>query len=277
MKTLQDLLYIWLTSMQNTSRVTSSSLKSYVSYLKSLDKANGGMTATWILEVVKMRPRPNDPVEEALKAFNNAMLSSPSLANWKTAYKSLCEAVLGVYFANVWAFTDSSVEFELCQLIASNAIFASSNVVAAVRNGQLGTAQNKNVGNQYASWDNMTHVRCKNGGTVPQGCVADDNTCANHYIKQAVIKSYNLPIASFDAFSGYETCHVWDNPYDPRYYASIANLVLVPRAFGQLTDHSDAVKALLRYEVYKRFGFVPSGEAVPTQPKYYNKITWRIL
>lgn len=276
MKTLNYLLQIWQASLTNTNRVKPASLKSYVSYLNSLDKANGGMTATWILDVVK-RPRPVDPVNEALKTFDNANLSSPSLAKWRTAYKSLCEAILGVYFANVWAFSDTSVELELCQLVARNAIFASKDVVDDVRNGRLGTAQNKGIGNRYASWDHMTHVRCKKGGTVPAGCIPDDNTCANHYIKQAVINSYNLPIASIQAFSGYEACHVWDVPYDPRYYASIANLVLVPRAFGQLTDHSDAVKALLRYEVYKRFGFKPDGTNAPAKPTYYNKIVWRTL
>ena len=78
-------------------------------------------------------------------------------------------------------------------------------------------------------------------------------------------------------FKDYEVCHVWDLPGDRQYYASIANLVLVPRALAQLTDHNDAVKNLLRRRAYEYFDhFIPEGEALPDD-KYYkvSKNLWR--
>ena len=108
--------------------------------------------------------------------------------------------------------------------------------------------------------------------------IADDNTLANRAIKNAVVESFNHKFGPskipFGCFKDYETCHIWDLPGDRRYYASIANLVLIPRCLAALTDHFQDVKDLLRKEAFNRFGFVPDGEAVPAC-KHYNKITWR--
>ena len=115
----------------------------------------------------------------------------------------------------------------------------------------------------------------------------DNNTYANKYIKNAILESYkacdnetkrvkNLFLASCitKMFKDYEVCHIWDFPDDRRYYASVANLVLVPRALAQLTDHNNAVKDLLRYRAYCLFEFWPSQDK-PKKPDYYDDCVWR--
>ena len=264
-----------------------STINSYDSYLRSVDKANGGITDSWISNAILSRG--SDPVMDAVNAFDNFFngyqkVSPKTISNWKAAYRSLAETIIGIFYANVWAFTNNRNNqiFLLCQIVAQNALFASKDIVDGVINGKEGTPDNKKQGgNSYASWDHMLHVRdnsVKKGTQITvkgYSCIADDNTSANHYIKQAIIKSLGLKNCSQSLFRDYEACHVWDKAYDPRYYASIANLILVPRAYGQLTDHCPEVKEMLRFEVYNRFGFLPQNEPVPNKPKFYDKIIWR--
>jgi hypothetical protein len=203
-------------------------------------------------------------------------------------------------------------------LIAENTLFASRDVFIKVKSGTLGADKLKNsefkakgikvkFKNEYGSWDYMAHARrvgvkkntlCNDDDNrdvtvkirnkypdviICDEIIADDNTCANNYIKTAILESYKekfdgnplFILGTKDYFSDYEACHVWDLPGDRRYYASIGNLVLVPRALAQLTDHCDSVKQLLRYEVWKRFGFKPDEENEPEKVSYYEKIHWR--
>ena len=164
--------------------------------------------------------------------------------------------------------------------------------------------------NKYGSWDYMEHCRNNQAITgrelsedienarkvanqkfaedfpdayaMSNEPVPDDNTCANGYLKRAILASItkdNLFLQSCKTkmFKDYEVCHVWDLPGDRQYYASIANLVLVPRALAQLTDHNDAVKNLLRRRAYEFFDhFKPEGEDVPDDNYYKEfKELWR--
>ena len=174
------------------------------------------------------------------------------------------------------------------RLLLKADLYVSQEVIEKVKKGELGTDNNisrdKNTGNPYASWDFMNHVRDtkKKGEEVTstdgKKCIADDNTCPNHYIKQAVIESFkhkfNIPIYGKDYFKDYEACHVWDKPKDFRYYASIPNLVLLPSALAQLTDDNEKVKKMLRYRVYELFQFNPD-EVKLDKPSFYDKIKWR--
>jgi hypothetical protein len=267
------------------------STNQYVNYIWQLDKANNQNTANWINSAIQGK-KLQDPTGYAMNIFDTWSRtytghSIKTISNWKSAYKQLATSVLGIFYANIWAFSNNSSKIDevLCQIVAQNALFASEDIVKDVINGNQGTNENRNNnGNKYASWDYMSTVRdMKNKGkiiTVRAGgntykCRADDNTYANRYIKQAVSISKNIKGRISKTFVDYEACHVWDIPGDPRYYASIANLVLLPRAFGQLSDHCPAVKALLRYEVYHRFGFLPTGKQVPTRPTFYGQIKWR--
>lgn len=234
-------------------------------------------------------------------------------SSYKSGFKQFATALFGFYKANTWLSNDD-YDSLFCQLIAENTLFASIDVFNDVKNGNLGAAKlTKSVlktikvsgANEYGSWDYMAHARrvgeekntlftdvdndevtAKIEGKYPGLCkkiIVDDNTWANIYIKTAILKSYNKKFPenplfeqrTKDYFADYEACHVWDLPGDRRYYASIGNLVLVPRALAQLTDHCDAVKQLLRYEVWKRFGFKPDEEKEPKEPKSYENIHWR--
>lgn len=266
--------------LKNTSKA------SYFSSLNSIDKANGGATASWISTAIQSKS--SNPVEDAINTFDSffsgySKVTPKTISNWKSSYRGLAETIIGIFYGNVSAFANnrSSYDILLCQIVAQNALFACKDVVDDVISGKAGTKDNISDDNPYASWDHMIHVRAtdvkKGSAIIKNGfnCVADDNTSANHYIKQAIIRSLGLKNCTHSLFHDYEACHVWGMADDPRYYASIANLVLVPRAFGQLTDHCPAVKQLLRYEVYRRFGFVPDGVPVPAMPVFYSKIVWR--
>ena len=105
------------------------------------------------------------------------------------------------------------------------------------------------------------------------------NPIKKRAIKNAIIESfkrnYVCILTDFSYLRDYEACHIWDMPGDRRYYASIANLILLPRALAKLTDHNETVKKLLRYEVFKRFGFKPEGQSEPERPNNYYKYVWR--
>lgn len=218
-------------------------------------------------------------IKALLKSDNS--LSPNTQNDWYSAFQHFSCTILGLFNSNLW-FSTQQNDLALCQMVASSVLFASQDVVDKVKDGKLGTQENKNSGgNVYASWDCCTRVRdtsVKKGTLLPNGCIADDNTYANRAIKEAVRESLGFPMTKMStarSFHNYEACHVWDKPNEPEYYTSIMNLVLVPRAFGQLTDHNAAVKNMLRYEVYTRFGFLPKNEPKPVKPKFYDKIKWR--
>lgn len=260
----------------------------------------------------------NNPVDELINNINNhekyKAFSHKDKSKYMSGFRFFSTTLFGFYRANTWLQKGQN-DFLLCQLIAENTLFASQEIVNQVKKGELGADRLRKEDlkairvkgeNKYASWDYMAHARKvgKNKNklctdeynvritkelqkeySVNDSIIGDDNTCANLYIKRAILKSYQAKFenndlflkGSIDLFQDYEACHVWDIPYDRRYYASIANLVLVPRALAQLTDHCDAVKQLLRYEVWQRFEFKP--DEVKTEPsidkKLYKKIRWR--
>lgn len=249
------------------------------------------------------------------KNNNRCKWNNNTLNDYRTGFTRFTEVVLGYFSANVWFERGLSKKRSLflCQLIADNALFASRSIVEKVRKGELGTKENKvkkdnkgNNGNRYASWDYMAHARIlrdqagnaiKRGADCPDNVVypkicgdypnlskfvkADDNTYANQYIKKAVLASFKdrfggLGTFLYDCFRDYEACHIWDLPDDRRYYASIANLVLLPRSIAGLSDHNNDVKALLKYEASQRFGFYPDEEKhAPNAPSFYKQIKWR--
>lgn len=282
----------------NYSIKYSSSLKvQYTNYISAIKNKHGGNVDGWLNSVIYSKTKGGSPtpMDDALALFDNHFssisITPKTLSSYRSGYKALAEAVLGFYYANVWAFSSniSRMNINLIQLIPQNVLFASPEVVQAVMDGKYGANTNIGKKNPYASWDCMTHVRntkqkkgtpvtCTiNGKNVI--CLADDNTVANQAIKRAILLSRGYKTSDFSKFRDYEACHIWDVPYDPRYYASIANLVLVPRAFADLTDHCEPVKELLRYEAFKRFRSLkclPIGPTVLSCPKYYSKIVWRV-
>lgn len=284
------------------------SLNSYCSYVKTIERlyrdANGNKSIGDLINKA-IKNREKDPIDWLLKQVNIGQLMPTwdSKDSYISGLKKFAEVVFGVFYANIWMsmVTDDDL---LCSIVAQNALFASKDIVNAVKDGILGADYNiekkkseQNYNNPFASWDYMSSYRKnrtpvqypsdfskKYPGTLQNDeIIADDNTYANRYIKTAILRSiereYGIKIGGngYRMFHDYEACHVWDLPGDRRYYASIANLVLLPRALAQLTDHNDAVKNLLRYEVQERFKFIPDGHTRLDSPKNYSTYNWRKL
>ena len=187
-----------------------------------------------------------------------------------------------------------------CKLVAQSAIFCSKEVFEKVKDGKLGSLKYNKQGNDEGAWYGYKYRRAKanekrrvndpNDTTV----ILDDNTYANKAIKYAIcedLKKYGISVSINDfSKNEFEACHIWDETcYNKKYHTSVANLVLLPRSLASLTDHCDAVKKLLQYEAWKRFGFKPKEECyyehyheenrTPSdplhEPQYYNDVKWK--
>lgn len=90
-------------------------------------------------------------------------------------------------------------------------------------------------------------------------------------------KNSRLGLVSTGDFSDYVACHIWDNPDDCRYYTSIANLVLVPRAIYGLTDHCEEVKAVLRMRATYLFREIDGIDGIAIPPQTYPPISQNAL
>lgn len=102
---------------------------------------------------------------------------------------------------------------------------------------------------------------------IIDGVRLDDNTYANHAIKQAIGSDRNI--------EGFATCHIWpDSCYDKRYHTVIANLVLLPRALAGLSDHNGEVCQALQYRAFELYGWYPIERNQPERPFFYPS-NWR--
>ena len=255
------------------------SQKSYVSYVKSLDKANNGLTCQWLKDAIEK----DEPVEYLSDTFDEYFKNNPDKKpqfQWKTGLKRFGDFVCGFTHSTTNLRSIKNFDSIACELVAQSAIFCSKEVFEMVKNGELGSREN--IGNIYGSWYNCKYQRAKHFQKRGEKCgdiTFDDNTYANNAIKLAVLKGlekYGIHGNSRQIFKGFETCHIWpDTCYDARYHTSVANVVLLPREIAGLTDHCQAVEDLLKYEAWKRFRFKPDEEDVPQRPKNYSKIVWR--
>lgn len=255
------------------------SQKSYVSYVKSLDKANNGLTCQWLKDAIEK----DEPVEYLSDTFDEYFKNNPdkkSQYQWKTGLKRLGDFICGFTHSTTNLRSIKNFDSIACELVAQSAIFCPKEVFEMVKNGELGSREN--TGNIYGSWYNCKYQRAKHFQKRGEKCgeiTFDDNTYANNAIKLAVLKGlekYGIHGSSRQIFKGFETCHIWpDTCYDARYHTSVANVVLLPREIAGLTDHCQAVEDLLKYEAWKRFRFKPDEEEVPMRPKNYSKIVWR--
>ena len=247
--------------------------------------------------------RANNPVDYVMEIIEDNLiksrgikdLSEKSIKNYCSGFRKYAQVLIGFYHAKTAVEIDVDNDLLFCELIVKNVLFASKEVFNKVKKGELGTPENiEKGGNEFASWDYMKSARKTNankGEKVKTDIVigssdefvADDNSNANKFIKMAILESYKSKYPDNPIFSkatiyslknGYEACHIWDFPDDRRYYTSIGNLVLVPRALAQLTDHNEAVKNLLRYEAKQRFDFLPKGKKV-SKPQNYDSYIWR--
>ncbi len=269
--------------------VSAGSKKSYLRYVKRVDIENKGKTLQWLKDAAKNTNA--DPLGELSNEFDNWFNGKPikpkTKSNWKTGLLTLGKFVFGFNESSINLQSIKKFDLLACQLIAQTAIFCPKHIYEDVKNGKCGSKDNQPKGNAFGSWFNCKYQRAKKGqkrGSIIKDSILgditlDDNTKANYAIKKAVLeglKKYGIHNADIGIFKGFEACHIWaDTCYNPRYHTSVANLVLIPREIAGLTDHCDAVKELLKYESFKRFGFKPDGENTPNEPKNYDKLTWR--
>lgn len=267
--------------------LTKKSCQNYQAYLRALNNANANKTIVWIQDAIRKSKDYADFFDIIDVTFDMFIISNPNvLGNTKISNAKSAFFKFALY---IFSFFNDSADFEwskslsnldLAKMIAQNAIFASAQTVQDVINGRTGQKRNIGKGNIYASWDNMSSIRDtkRKGQTIllngaPVYC--DDNTRANQAIKSAVLRSMNWkPISNSGAFKGFAACHIYDLVKDPRYYTSIMNLVLLPRAFAALTDHNLYVQEVLKYRAFQLFGFNPSGAKL-TPPDNFNEIIWR--
>ena len=268
------------------------SKKSYLGYVKRVDSANGGMTLQWLKEAATN----DDPLGDLSKKFDDFFSpkqkpSKKTKSNWKTGLLTLGKFVFGFNESSINLQSIKDFDHVACQLIAQTAIFCPKHIYEDVKNGKCGSKDNQSSkGNAFGSWFKCKYRRAKNGEQRRQtinGIILDDNTMANQAIKKAVLKGlekYGIHKTDIDIFKGFEACHIWaDTCYNSRYHTSVANLVLIPREIAGLTDHCDAVKELLKYESFKRFGFLPNVDnngviiqmQQPVRPNIYKSLTWR--
>lgn len=201
---------------------------------------------------------------------------------------SLQSHILGTYKADDCLAQVPNFDETACKLIAATAIFCDKIEADMVKDGTLGSEKyNQEKGNVYYSWENCTIRRARSrekGLKVdpnnPQ-IRLDKNNYASDAIRRAVCeglkRKYNVSVKPGD-FEEFEACHIWeDSCYDPNYHTSVTNLVLIPRCLAALADHCVAVRDLLKYEAFNRFGFKPVSELDPVMPWVYAKVTWRPL
>ena len=260
------------------------SQKSYLSYIRSLDKANHGQTCEWLRKAVASE-KPMKSLSQLFDDYFNAHPEKKALSQWKTGLNSLGEYLCGITDSPTNLSTINIKNFDTlaCQLVAQTAVFCSKEIFDKVKAGEEGSAENKKrKGNEFGTWYHYTVQRAedgKKGDINADGIRLDNNTYANKAIKTAVIKGfkhYGIYAGAKQKFKGFEVCHIWPRTcYDARYHTSVGNLVLLPREVAGLTDHCKAVKELLQYEAWERFGFKPAEETVPSKPKNYKDIVWR--
>lgn len=288
--------------MTARNKIKEESRKSYSGYLTSINQHMGNGISWLINSVIKNKYKKNTPEEmqNLYKEETNSKtydVAKKTMQNWGSALGSLGEFIFG--HINAQTNIESIENFNLisCKLVAQSAIFCSREVFERVKNGELGSpkyGERNNEGAWYAHKYKRAHAN-ENSGCEDSDVILDDNTYANHAIKYAIcadLKKYGISI-SIDAFEGFEACHIWDETcYNKKYHTSVANIVLLPRSIASLTDHCDAVKKLLQYEAWRRFGFKPEeneyyklyskdntnfsySDYPREEPLYYDSIKWK--
>jgi hypothetical protein len=281
--------------LKRTQLPKSNSTKSLLSRLRKIDKMNDGQTVDW-LERAEQDP---DPIKYLLGQFmqlpNLSNIKQGTIDNLRSALRSLGKFVFENINASVNLNSIKDFEKIACELVAQSAIFCDQKVFDSVKNGKMGSKENRALkGNPDGAWYHYTkrraRAKCEKrsqkttqliGGQV-YNVVLDDNTYANIAIKSAIrvglesnYKTLKYLYNSEIKFRDFEACHIWPGTcYDAQYHTSVANLVLLPRPLAGLTDHCDAVKKILQFRAWELFKWNPGGYP-PGKPKDYDKLKWR--
>lgn len=261
------------------SGLAPATIANYCTWLRALDRANGGDTLRWVKSAQRYCS-----TEKPLEYFNlwwetqgHTLKLKYTEANFRAALAKFSSWYLSA-FSGVEALKSLVEPKILAQAIASTALFPSKEVVEKVMRGELGSRKNMdNGGNGYASWDCCSSRRdvSRRGLVDSSGVRCDSNVTAGYAIKKAILASYFPHFKDHRKIKGYTACHIYPVPGDYRYYTCLPNLCLVPSALSSLTDHSPEVIAALRYHVYHLFKFRPEDEPIPVKPPFYDSLKWR--
>ena len=281
--------------LKRTQQLTPKSVSSLLSRLRAIDGMNGGKTVDWL----KLAEQDPDPINCLLNQFNKlpnlSITKQGSIDNLRSALRLLGKFVFENINASVNLNSIKNFEKIACELVAQSAIFCDPNVFDSVKNGKMGSKDNRaRKGNLNGAWYHYTKRRAakneKRDQTTTQlidgqvyNVFLDDNTYANIAIKSAIrvglenkYQTLEYLYNSDTKFRDFEACHIWPNTcYNAQYHTSVANLVLLPRPLAGLTDHCEAVKKILQYKAWELFKWKPKGALQPNKPKDYNKLKWR--
>lgn len=143
----------------------------------------------------------------------------------------------------------------LCRLIAETTLWANPEVCRELIR----------IGGNPCYFPNTR--RCRKGqgerrNQVIDGIRLDDNTYANHAIKQSLGVGRNA--------KGYEVCHIWSgSSYSERCHTAIPNLVLIPRPLAGLSDHDKQIQAALQFRSFELYQWLPPNTEIPIKPENY--------
>lgn len=96
----------------------------------------------------------------------------------------------------------------------------------------------------------------------------DDNTTP----RWALLWAHGIPQTHHP--KGWTFAHVWPSRDDLNSYTHLANLAMIPEAFGTLTDKEGPLTKFLQWHAWQKYGWKPEKEQTPTKPDGYDKIAW---
>ena len=145
---------------------------------------------------------------------------------------------------------------DLCVLVAETGLWASPEVAQRL-------LAETGVPRFFPRMRRLRANQDERRGEVLNGIRLDDNTYANHAIKQV------LGVGR-DGARDVEVCHIWPGScYDDKCHTAIPNLVLLPRSLASLSDHNPRIQASLQYHSFELYRRYPASVGKPARPLGY--------
>ncbi|MBL0049701.1 MAG: hypothetical protein IPP32_16585 [Bacteroidetes bacterium] len=149
------------------------------------------------------------------------------------------------------------LKINISALIAKTAIWVNPEVIKILKNEDF---------NKTALWVKKCRRKLNNETRRifdQNGNYLDDNSIANKAIKIALGGSV--------APKSFTVCHIVDRTaYNPEYYSSLANLVLIPAGLHAITDFHPEVKRVLQYHSHVLYKIKIGGSI--SKPSNYDSL-----
>ena len=262
---------------------SSSTNANHANRLSALIKNDWFHLYDWLLETKNDDSRNKSLYESFEKAYNVSNMDNHGprfLNDIKSALNALANYVWSIFDGAIMGGeymssidlqkVPTSLDF-IGQAVAGSAIFASKETIDAIQGKK-----------DCIIIKDKVRVRNRNNTLPPTvtidgkqyEVVGDDNTYANRYLKQAVLRDLGLPENAYSLFVNYMACHIWDSPTDYRYFLNLRNLALIPSFLAGFTDHNEYVQTIFRTYVYNVYGLMAPNGPLPQCPKNYSAIVW---